>query len=131
MKLKLLGMIVAVALAGCEHKTAEQKVDSFVGGENGIYALKAEERQMAENNAKQYFNRDFPQMQVDSAGNRTMGTARGMFLDCRPTDSNANGLVTCHGMMPTASGGFNDHAVRYCGYRKELVGCSDEDTVAK
>lgn len=117
--------MLLVSLAGCSKQSAQDKVSDNLS--NGVHALTPEERQLAEVNAKQFFNRNFPQMQPDG----TMGEAKGMFLDCRPSDSNFNGLVTCHGVMPQVKGGFNDKATRYCGYRKELVGCSDEDTVAK
>lgn len=125
--LLIAALLAIVSLTGCGQQTAEEKIKAQV--EDKLHALTAEERQMAENNAKQYFNRDFPQTQVDPQGNRVMGTGRGMFLDCRPSDSNYNGLVTCHGVVPLVSGGFNDKAVRYCGYTPKLVGCSDEDTV--
>jgi outer membrane murein-binding lipoprotein Lpp len=114
--------VAAFALSACGQKTAEQKVDDQT---SKVHALTAEERQLAENNAKQFFNREFPQMQAEGK----MGSARGVWLDCRPSDSNWNGLVTCHGMMPLVNGGFNDKAVRYCGYTAKLTGCSDEETV--
>lgn len=118
---------VVVVLSGCSRPSVEDKVTANIT--SGVHALAAEERQLAETNAKQFFNRKFPNGKDDRTGEMT--TASGMFLDCRPSDSNANGLVTCHGILPKMSGGFDDKAVRYCGYRKELVGCSDEDTVPK
>lgn len=118
-----LGLVVT--LTACSKQSAEDKVKANIT--EGVHALTPEERTLADINAKQFFNRNFPQMQQDGS----MGEAKGMFLDCRPSDSNFNGLVTCHGVMPIVKGGFNDKATRYCGYRKELVGCSDEDTVAK
>lgn len=121
-----LAMAAVFSLTGCGQKTVEQQVTANIT--DGVHALTAEERQLAETNAKQFFNRAFPNGN-DAAGELT--TAKGMFLDCRPSDSNANGLVTCHGILPKMKGGFDDKATRYCGYRKELVGCSDEDTVAK
>lgn len=121
----ILVLAMALIVTACSQQSAEQKVEANIS--TGIHALTAEERQLAEVNAKQFFNRSFPQMQADGS----MGDAKGMFLDCRPSDSNFNGLVTCHGMLPMVKGGYNDKATRYCGYRKELVGCSDEDTVAK
>lgn len=121
-----LAMSAAFTLSGCGKESIEQKVTSNIT--NGVHALTAEERQLAETNAKQFYNRAFPNGN-DAAGEIT--TAKGMFLDCRPSDSNANGLVTCHGIMPKMKGGFDDKSTRYCGYRPELVGCSDEDTVPK
>ena len=119
-------LIAALTLTACSKPSVEDKVTENIT--NGVHALTSEERQLAETNAKQFFVRSFPNGQ-DAAGELT--TAKGMFLDCRPSDSNANGMVTCHGIMPKMKGGFDDKSTRYCGYRKELVGCSDEDTVAK
>jgi hypothetical protein len=122
MKLSLV-LLAILSLAACSEKSAQQKVEDGIAD---VHALTADERQLAENNSKQFFNREFPQMQKD-----TMGTARGMWLDCKPSDSNFNGLVTCHGMLPKVNGGFDDKAVRYCGYTPKLVGCSDTDTSTK
>ena len=124
--LLVLVTMMGAALTGCGQQTLEEKVKANIT--ESVHALKAEERQLAETNAKQFFNRSFPNGK-DATGELT--TAKGMWLDCRPSDSNANGLVTCHGIMPKMSGGFDDKATRYCGYRPELVGCSDEDTVGK
>lgn len=118
---------MSLSLVACgEKKTAQEKVTENLKS-GTIHALTADERQLAETNAKQFFNRSFPNGK-DAAGELT--TAKGMWLDCRPSDSNSNGLVTCHGILPKMGGGFDDKAARYCGYRPELVGCSDEDTVA-
>lgn len=122
-----LALAAATTMVGCGKQSIEQQVTTNIT--DGVHALTAEERQLAETNAKQFFNRSFPNGKDDKTGELT--TAKGMWLDCRPSDSNANGLVTCHGIMPKMNGGFDDKATRYCGYRKELVGCSDEDTVPK
>lgn len=119
-------MALAIGLAACSKQSVEERVKANIT--EGVHALTAEERQLAETNAKQFYNRSFPNGQ-DAAGELT--TAKGMFLDCRPSDSNTNGLVTCHGIMPKMKGGFDDKSTRYCGYRPEMVGCSDEDTVPK
>jgi protein involved in sex pheromone biosynthesis len=117
-----LAICALFALAACS-KSAGDKIKEQISEK--VHALTADERQLAETNAKQFFNREFPQQQADGS----MGAARGVFLDCRPSDSNYNGLVTCHGVMPQVKGGFNDKAMRFCGYTPKLVGCSDEDTV--
>lgn len=119
-------LLAMCLLSACSKPSVEERVKQNIT--EGVHALGAEERQLAETNAKQFFNRSFPNGK-DAAGELT--TAKGMFLDCRPSDSNANGMVTCHGIMPKMTGGFDDKTTRYCGYRPELVGCSDEDTVAK
>jgi hypothetical protein len=120
----LVAIFGAMALTGCEGKSVESKIQENIT--QGVHALTADERQLAETNAKQFFNRDFPNGK-DKDGN--LSTAKGMWLDCRPSDSNANGLVTCHGIMPKMNGNFDDKAIRYCGYLPALVGCSDQDTV--
>lgn len=126
--LLVVAIVMSIGLAACgEKKTAQDKVTEHLTKSGSIHALTADERQLAETNAKQFFNRSFPNGK-DAAGELT--TAKGMWLDCRPSDSNSNGLVTCHGILPKLSGGFDDKATRYCGYRPELVGCSDEDTVS-
>lgn len=125
-KTLMLAFILALGLSACSKQTTEEKVLANIT--DGVHALSAEERQLAETNAKQFYNRSFPNGK-DAVGELT--TAKGMFLDCRPSDSNANGMVTCHGIMPKMNGGFDDKSTRYCGYRKELVGCSDEDTAVK
>jgi hypothetical protein len=122
-----LAALVVTMLAACGKQTAQDKINRQI--EDKVHALTADERALAETNAKQFFNREFPQTQIGPDGAKVMGTARGMFLDCRPSDTNYNGLVTCHGVMPVVGGGFNDKATRYCGYTVKLVGCSDEDTV--
>lgn len=122
-----VALMAAVSMSACSKPSVEQRVTANIT--DGVHALTSEERQLAETNAKQFYNRDFPNGKDEKSGELTK--AKGMFLDCRPSDSNANGLVTCHGIMPRMNGGFDDKSTRYCGYRKELVGCSDEDTVPK
>lgn len=114
--------IASFILAACDQKTTEQKIQQQITEK--VHALTADERLAAQTNAKQFFEKEFPQRRADG----TLGRERGFFNECRPSDSNANGLVTCFGKVPTLAGGFED-VKRYCGYRPELVGCSDEDTV--
>lgn len=125
--MKRSSMLVAVLLAsgcfsmvGCsEPKTAAEKVTAAVS--DGTYPLNADERLMAEANAKSFFNKEYPIYE---------GSPRGMFVECKPSDSNSNGTVTCSGKVPEANGTYKD-TTRYCGYRKDLVGCSPEDTGPK
>lgn len=113
--------VVTLLFAGCSAKTAEEKVDEQTS--EAVYSLNAKERQLAEVNAKQYFEKEFPVASGDG-----FKRVNGAFLECRPSDSNFNGMVTCRGKVPKDSGGFAD-VTRYCGYTKKLVGCSDQDTV--
>lgn len=111
-------------LSACDRGTAEEKIQKQV--KEGVHALTADERPRAQANAKSYFEKEFPVQQRDG----TLGRERGSFLECRPSDSNFNGLVTCKGLVPQVAVGFKE-MTRYCGYTPDLVGCSDEDTVAK
>lgn len=118
----LFAALTAFHLVGCDSRTAEQKIEAQI--KENIHALTADERPLAQANAKAYFEKEFP---VEKDGGLTK--ERGSFLECRPSDSNFNGLVTCKGLVPNVKGGFKE-VTRYCGYRPDLVGCSDEDTVA-
>lgn len=120
---KLFAVVVVLALSACGSETPEDKIKRQVT--ENTHALTADERPLAQMNAKAYFENEFPVMK-DGA----MTKERGAFLECRPSDSNFNGLVTCKGIVPQLNGGMKE-VTRYCGYRKELVGCSDQDTIAK
>lgn len=117
-----VGLLLLFSCVGCSEKSAEQRVTEQV--KEKVHALTADERQLAQTNAKSYFEKEFP---VQPTGG-PLGKERGAFLECRPSDSNFNGLVTCKGMVPQFAGGFKE-TTRYCGYTPQLVGCSDEDTV--
>lgn len=117
-----IGAIVVMALAasllaGCSEQSSEEKIKSQTAK---VYGLNADERAMAQTNAKQFYEKEWPISQEEKA--------RGFFIECRPSDSNFNGMVSCFGKIPKLNGGFDD-VKRYCGYKPELVGCSDEDTV--
>lgn len=114
--------ILALSLAGCGQQTNEQKIQKQIT--ENVHSLTAEERQLAQTNAKQFFEKQWPARDTSGA----ISMANGYWSECRPSDSNSNGLVTCFGKVPQIEGGFRD-VKRFCGYRKELVGCSDEDTV--
>jgi len=118
----LASLAFVSALAACGQQTTEQKIAEQINDK--VHALSADERIAAQTNAKQFFEKEWPQQKQDGS----IGRERGFFNECRPSDSNSNGLVTCFGKVPRLAGGFED-VKRYCGYRKELVGCSDEDTV--
>ena len=124
MKKILIVALAAVFVSACSSKSGEEKIRQQVT--ENMHALTADERPLAQTNAKAYFEKEFPVQGKDGS----LSKERGAFLECRPSDSNFNGLVTCRGMVPQFNGGFKE-VTRYCGYRKELTGCSDEDTVAK
>jgi len=117
--------VALLSLVACGKQTAEEKIQAAIT--TNVHALNADERQLAEINAKAFFNKEFP---VTDKASGALSNERGRWLECRPSDSNTNGLVTCKGLVPNLGGGFKE-VTRYCGYRPELVGCSDEDTVAK
>jgi len=121
-KFFLVGLLSSIALlTACEQKpapTPEQKVQQQL---SSIHALTDVERNLATANAKEYFERDWP----TNDGKKLRGT----LISCRPSDSNANGLVTCTGYVGHLDEGRLVERTQYCGYRPELVGCSDKDTV--
>ena len=124
MKKLFMVLVVGMLVSACGSKSAEDKIIQQVT--QNVHALTADERPLAQANAKAFFEKEFP---VQTQGG-SLGKERGSFLECRPSDSNFNGLVTCKGLIPQLAGGFKE-VTRYCGYRKELVGCSDEDTTSK
>lgn len=119
----VVGLIISsvFALTACGNRSAEEKIKEQV--QESVHSLTSEERPLAEINAKAYFEKEFPVQKGEDLTN-----VRGRFLECRPSDSNFNGMVTCKGLVPQIKGGFAE-VTRYCGYRKELVGCSDVDNV--
>lgn len=111
----------AFVLSACQKKpeaTPEQKVQQQL---KSIHPLTDQERNLATANAKEYFERDWP----TNEGKKLRGT----LISCRPSDSNSNGLVTCTGYVGHIDEGRLVERTQYCGYRPELVGCSDRDTV--
>lgn len=116
-------ILLVATLSGC-NKTAEDKINQQI--KDNQHSLTADERPLATTNAKAYFEKEYP---VETAPG-VLTKVRGQFLECRPSDSNFNGLVTCKGLVPQLKGGYQE-VTRYCGYRPELVGCSDVDTVGK
>ena len=117
----LIISLLAIALSACSQQTGEEKVKRQI--EDKTHSLTADERPKAQANAKAYYEKEFTVIV-----NGVRGLERGVFLECRPSDSNFNGLVTCKGQVPQINGGFKE-VTRYCGYTPTLVGCSDEDTV--
>jgi hypothetical protein len=120
MKLMIIAaMTVMCAVAACGQKTADEKINEQI--KDKLHSLTAEERLMAETNAKQFFNKQFPAKDGEMKP--------GVWTECKPSDSNFNGLVTCSGYVPSQVKDIMDVVTRYCGYTKDLVGCSTEDTV--
>lgn len=115
-----LAALVLCSFTAC-NQTADEKIKQQMTEK--VHALTAEERLLAQTNAKQFFEKEWP-VRLDDG---TIGKERGFWMECRPSDSNYNGLVTCQGKLPQINGGFQD-VKRYCGYRPEMSGCSDEDT---
>lgn len=103
----------ALAASAAAALTVEQKVEQKLKAQ---YNLTVDERNLATLNAKNYWEKPW----VPANGKK------GQVINCRPSDSNANGLVTCSGYVPNAAGTF-DETKMYCGYRQERVGCNDTD----
>jgi len=118
----LATLLASLALSACGSKSAEERIAEQIKDKS--HSLTADERPRAQANAKSYYEKEFPVVY----SNGTRGNERGVFLECRPSDSNFNGMVTCKGQVPQINGGFKE-TTRYCGYTPTLVGCSDEDTV--
>ena len=119
----LFAVLAAVVLmTGCGKETTEERIQKQIT--ESVHSLSADERNLAQTNAKQFYEKPWPARNPDGS----IGMANGYWSECRPSDSNANGMVTCFGKVPQIAGGFAD-VKRFCGYRKELVGCSDVDNV--
>lgn len=117
MKKTALFIVLSIILAACSSPTAEDRVKAKMEQK---YSLTAAEQLKAETSAKQFFSKQFP-----AYGGTTKA---GMFQECRPTDSNFNGLVTCMGYIPNQQRDTMELITRYCTYREDMVmGCSNED----
>ena len=109
----------AAAIMGCDGKSKEEKIQEQITEKQ--YALTADDRARLTANAKQYFEKAWV-----IADNKV-----GQLNNCNPTDSNANGLVSCVGFVPQAAGvnpPFKEVKM-YCSYRPEVVGCNPEDKI--
>lgn len=115
--LYLAALAICFTFVGCDSGSPADKVKAKADQK---YQLTAEEALKAENSAKTFFSKTFP------AGGTE--TKQGMFQECRPSDSNFNGLVTCMGYVPNIKSGQMELITRYCNYRADMVlGCSNED----
>lgn len=126
LRFALLSLAMAcgtLSLTACGKATQDERIEKSMT--QGVYALKADERQLAETDAKQFYNKPFPAMLEDG----TQGFKNGLWMECRPSDSNANGLVTCSGYVPSQTKKIMDVLTRYCGYRPLMLGCNDQDVV--
>jgi hypothetical protein len=108
-----------LCLSGCSTPTPEQQVKQQL---DKVHPLNDKERALGDANAKKFFERPWPV-------NTEKKTVDGTFIACRPSDSNNNGLVTCTGFKPDVNTSQLVEVKKYCGYKPELVGCNDEDTV--
>lgn len=91
-----------------------------------VHNLSVDEARRAKTYAESYFNQDHPGG-VDASGQ--IVKKKGSFQACRPQDSNANGMVTCTGLLPNMQGTFTT-TTRYCGYESgagAVLECSDKD----
>lgn len=114
----LLGLtLLTITSVGCTQKTAKESVDDQL---QNVYPLNEKERALADANAKKYFEKPWPVQDAEPK--------QGTFINCRPSDSNKNGLVSCNGYVVNTRGQLVEKTV-YAGYRPELVGVSNEDTV--
>ncbi len=125
MKLNILMMLmVAGVMAACgDNRTPEEKIQAKIA-EAGYY-LNGEDMARARANGRAYFEKLWP-AGTDETGALKM--QKGFFNECRPSDSNTNGKVTCSGILPNKNTGLvNVDSSVYCGYSKDVLGCSDQD----
>lgn len=121
----LMSLGLSLFVSGCgKQETTQDKITRNISSGSGAYSLTMEEQQAAVVNATQYYNKGWPQTQT----NGSVSQVNGYFAECRNSDSNANGLVTCMGKVPKIEGGW-DNVTRYCGYRKDFTGCNDKDVI--
>ena len=113
-------MFPLYGLTGCGGPSAETQVKSQLAK---VHPLSDKERALADAGAKKYFNHPWP------TNDPAKKTVDGSFIACRPSDSNYNGFVSCTGYKPSVETGALSEITMYCGYREDLVGCSDQDTV--
>lgn len=111
----LLAILVLAVVACGKEQSSEDKVKEQLAA---VHSLTVDERNMASASAKNYYEQAW----------LPAGGKQGQLISCRPSDSNFNGLVTCSGFVPQPNGTFAE-IKRYCGYRADLVGCSDKDEV--
>lgn len=112
--MKYITLFIAVlALAACGKKA------------DPTHNLSADESRRAKINASAFFDGEHAVVKEDG----TLGKAQGSFSECRPQDSNSNGMVTCTGVVPANTPNGWATITRYCGYQEGGVqGCSDKDT---
>ena len=77
----------------------------------GPYTLTAEEAMRAKASAENYFRQQIWPVKGEEGRDEMKS---GIFVNCRPTDSNSNGRVSCQGKTPQYKGGWLDTTM-YCG----------------
>jgi hypothetical protein len=107
--------LIGLVAAACGPQTAEQKREKQA---QNVYTLTDQELAIANSNGKAYFEKT---LTVDGKN------VKGQLLNCRPTDSNFNNLVSCNGYLPDPNTGSLFSATIYARYDGE--GVSDQDTV--
>ena len=117
MKVQMLAPVLLLSVLGisCSAPTAEQQREKQ---SSKVYTLTDSELAIANSNGKAYFEKT---LTVQGS------SVKGNLLNCRPTDSNFNNLVSCNGYLPDPNTGSLYSATIYARYDGE--GVSDEDTV--
>ena len=116
--LSLIVVSILTILTACG-ETPEQQLKTQ---ESKVHTLSPEQLNIANANAKAYFEQLWP----FSDSNSDRKEAKGKLLNCRPTDSNFNNLVSCTGYVVDTNGVLQPATIysRYVGQ-----GTSDQDTV--
>jgi hypothetical protein len=117
MKLQLLIPVLMLSAfsVSCSANTPEEKREKQA---SAVYTLTDSELDIANANAKAFFEKTL---------NVNGSSVKGTLLNCRPTDSNFNNLVSCNGYVPDPNTGSLYTATIYARYDGE--GVSDVDMV--
>lgn len=116
---KILAIAVIALLTACDNNLPSSN------GAGGAHNLSVDEMRRAEIIAGSYYSKDWP-TGVEQDGVLVM--KKGVFISCRPQDSNRNWLVSCTGSIPRGKGYIE--RTMYCGYgegKNAIVACNDKD----
>ena len=105
--------VATIALSACDKQ-------------DGPRNLSPEDMARASANAKQYFTQKHKGLSSGQAWE-----VQGVFTSCNGVDSNANGLVSCFGKLPDATGQNLVNQQVYCGYDGKIDSCQPNDLMTK
>jgi predicted small lipoprotein YifL len=112
-KMIIAASLIVLTLAAC-------------GKQNGPLNLSPEDMARASANAKQYYTQKHKGLHGGQAWE-----VQGVFTSCNGVDSNANGLTSCFGKLPDATGQNLVNQQMYCGYDGKIDACQPNDLMLK